>query len=504
MNDFAIWIRGWRGDALVLLAGLVIPFAFAPWSIYPLAIFGVALFMLTLWQTSSKRAFWRGWIFGLAMFAIGVSWVHVSMHRFGGVGIPLSMFITALFVMFLALFTAASAWMTQKLFSKTAQSVYFYALLLFPMNWMLWEWVRSWIFTGFPWLSIGYSQIDSALSGYAPLWGVFSISLAVIWSAGALFCLIMLPSSKRYVIPAVLVLWLLPFGLNQLQWSDQEERSLQVSLIQGNIDQNMKWRPEQRLPTLELYARLSRENWGKDLIIWPETAIPAFYHQAKAYIGSLGQEARMNGSELLIGLPIYDQSSKRYFNSVASVGAHEDFYEKRHLVPFGEYLPLPSLYGWFIETFDIPMSDFSPGVSEQSTLRVASTEVGVTICYEDLFGNEVIEALPAAKFLVNVSNDAWFGDSMAPHQHLEIARMRAKETARYLVRATNTGVSAIINEKGDVLATSPQFTTHVLSGEVQLRSGLTPFAVYGNLPFVGLLFLALILATVFERRARKD
>jgi len=503
VNNSLAFLQGRRGDLTALLAGLMLPMAFAPFNMWPLAVVSLLILFMAWQQVSAKRAFWRGWLFGVGMFTIGVSWVHVSMTRFGGVDELLSMALTLLFALFLALFPALAGGLARR-FKRVEQQPYLQLVVLMPVLWVLLEWVRSWIFTGFPWLTVGYSQIDSPLAGWAPVFGVFGLSLFIAMSAG-LLALIWLQGQTvlRRTAPVLVLLWLLPLLLMRVDWSNPAGDPISVALVQGNVSQDQKWLPEQRIPTLDLYANLSRENWGTDLIVWPETAVPAVYHQIKPFLHAVAQEARMNGSEMLVGIPVYDQRTKHFYNSMLSLGGEELFYFKRHLVPFGEYLPLPDLLGGIINFFQIPMSDFEPGDSEEAPLlRLVGHEAGISICYEDVFGNEVIEALPSAAFLVNASNDAWFGDSMAPHQHLQIARMRSLETARYMLRSTNTGVSAIIDAKGQLLATSPQFAVHVLKGEIQPLTGMTPFAVFGNLPvviFCVLGVLALILVSVFRR-----
>ncbi len=497
------FIRAWRGDALALLAGALVPWAFAPYDGVPLVFLALVLLLLAWLHASPGRAFWRGWLFGLGMFGIGVSWVHVSMSRFGGMSEGLSIALTVAFVMFLAVFPALCGYLWRRWFRRGGLA--FRLLLMLPVLWLLVELLRGYVFTGFPWLNLGYSQIDWPLRGYAPVLGVYGLSLAVVLTAA----LLLYGWLERKRLPAALgglaLLWGLPWGLLQVQWSEPAGKPITVSLIQGNIAQDRKWLPEQRIPTLELYANLSRAHWGADLIVWPETAIPAFYHQVKPYLKAIAEEARMNGSELLLGLPVYDQREKRYYNSMVAMGGMDGFYEKRHLVPFGEYLPWPELLGGVIDFFDIPMSDFSKGDDETPpVLQVAGQKAGISICYEDAFGEEIVAALPEATLLINASNDAWFGDSMAPWQHLQIARMRALETARYLVRATNTGVSAIIDEQGRIRAASPQFEVHVLSGKVQPLTGLTPYAVFANWPLMVAVVLVLLAGLWRQREPRSE
>jgi len=269
------------------------------------------------------------------------------------------------------------------------------------------------------------------------------------------------------------------------------------------VPQNLKWLPEQRQPTIDLYTRLSRQHWAdSDIVIWPETALPAYYHQAERFLQGLAAEAARHGSSLMLGLPVRPASAPdTYYNSVVAVTDPPQVYNKHHLVPFGEYIPLKWLLGSLLDILQVPMADFSRGAARQAPLKVAGQKIAVSICYEDAFGEEVIRALPQATVLVNVSNDAWFGDSLAPHQHLQMARMRSLETARPMFRATNNGISAIIDYRGRVASQSPQFKVFVLSGSVQPRSGATLYVLTGNYLLLALLFFSLLLAVFLRGRS---
>ena len=479
------------------------PFAFAPYELAVLALLSLVLLMLCWTGISSGRAFFRGWIFGLSMFGIGVSWVHISMNQFGGISLSLAALLTTLFIMFLALFPATTGYFARHFSRRGKHQLAREYLLIVPALWVLFEWIRGFIFTGFPWLTVGYSQIDMPIGGFAPLFGVYGISFVLVFSAGLMVYSLLsgIGASSKRVLPVLLILWVVPWLLKQHAWSDAVDDPIKVSMIQGNVSQDQKWLPQQQAPTLDMYTRLSRAHWDSDLVIWPETAIPALYHQVLPFLKNIAQEARMNSSELLVGLPVYNARENEYFNAMLSLGLTEKFYEKKHLVPFGEYLPLKSWLGGVIDFFDIPMSNFVSGRQEKPLLKLAGQPVGISICYEDAFGEEVIDALPEATLLINASNDAWFGDSVAAPQHLQIARMRALETARYLLRSTNTGVSAVINEKGEVEAQSPPFKVDVLTAEIQPMTGMTPYAIFTNIPVVLLAFVMLVVA-FWQGRAR--
>jgi len=493
---------------LPLLAGAALPFAFAPAGVFPLAVISPAV-LFGLWLAMTpRRALVAGYLFGVGFFGVGISWVSISMYRFGGMGAMLAGLTTLLFVLLLALYPALLGWCSRRFFSRLPAPLFL--LLLLPAGWVMLEWVRGWIFTGFPWLGLGYSQTDSPLAGLAPVLGLYGISWAVLLSSALLVLGVrqwrVAGAMRWWPWAGLAALWLGGGLLLLPQWSAPHGKPLTASLIQGNVPQELKWRADQRAPTIDLYTRLSRERWDRDIIIWPETALPAYYHQAETFLNGLAREARENGgATLLIGLPVMGKSeSQGYFNSVVRVGTSSEdpsqFYYKSHLVPFGEYIPLKSTLGNLLKLLQVPMANFSRGAKNQPLITAAGHSVGVSICYEDAFGEEVIRTLPEASLLVNVSNDAWFGDSLAPHQHLQMARMRSMETSRPMLRATNNGVSAIIDERGAVLATSPQFEVAVLDGEIQPRSGATPYVRTGNA--LVLLLMTLVLAVCIWRTRR--
>jgi len=490
--------RAWRGDVLALLAGAALPFAFAPLSWFPLAVISPALLFITWLGATPRRALWRGYLFGLGQFGVGVSWVYVAIHDFGYASVPLAVFLTALFVAFIALFPALTGYFAARLFPLPDNRK---ILLAFPAAWTLFEWLRGWIFTGFPWLNIGYSQIDAPLSGIAPLLGVYGVSWATVFSAALLIVLLCAEKSmKLRALVALALLWGGSALLGRMEWTQPLDAPLKVSLVQGNIPQDIKWQPEQRQRTLDLYAGLTRQRWGDDLIVWPEAALTVFYHEiAGNYLARLGDEARAQGTDLIIGLSVADLETRRYYNSMMSVGTSEGFYFKRHLVPFGDYVPFEKWLRGLIKFFDLPMSGYSPGPERQALLAAAGYKVGVSICYEDIFGEEIIEGLPEAALLVNGTNNAWYGDSLAPHQALQMSRMRALETGRAMLRATTNGISAIIDARGKILARSPQFETHVVTGEAQPRRGAAPYVRWGNYPVLALL-LFLFAWLLFPRK----
>lgn len=476
-------------------AGALSVLAFAPFSLYPLALAG-PLLLLWLWRDATPRfGFQSGWAYGLGLLGFGVFWLHISIDQFGNMGTVAAMAITLLFVLAIALYYGLVGWLTARLWQAGMGGWWLFGLV--PSLWVLGEWLRGWILTGFPWLLLGYSQIDSPLGGYAPLFGVYGVSWLLLLSVALLFRLLSPAVTGRlWMAGGLVLLWGGGLLLNLVTWTEPAGPPLKVSMIQGNIAQEAKWQRDSLRPTLALYTDLTRENWQSDLVIWPETAVPAFAHQVEELLlQPLTEEALANQSALLIGIPMWDTESGAYYNSMISLGQERGSYAKRHLVPFGEFMPLKRWLGPLIQWLQIPMSDFTPGDSARPLLRVAGYWAGISICYEDAFGEEVIEALPQAAFLVNASNDAWFGDSLAPSQHLEIARMRALESGRYLLRSTNTGISALIDPKGKVRDFSPAFQQHVLSGEIIPMQGATPYVRIGNWGVV--LFSCFLLLIVF-------
>lgn len=487
----------WKGLG-ALLCGAVMPLGFAPFDWYPVPLAALAVFILLLFGTPARSSAWLGWLFGLGQFTAGVYWVHISIHYYGNAGLTLSLASMLLLVAYLALYPALMAW----LLARLAPGRVWYMSLAFPAAWTITEWLRSWLFTGFPWLNLGYSQIDSELLGFAPILGVYGISFITALSAGMLALL--LSGEARVRVSgalALLLIWLTGWGLDQVQWTRVAGEPLQATLVQGNIPQELKWKPEQQHATLDRYVEMTEQHADSDLVVWPETAIPAFYDQVvQEFLVPLRQTMQAADVSLVTGVPVLDRSRWDYYNAIISLDQPGEFYYKVHLVPFGEYLPLRDWLENLLSFLPVPQADFSAGTLDQPLLRAAGYPVGVSICYEIAFGEELIHTLPDAALLINVSNDAWFGDSLAPHQHLEMARMRARETERYMLRATNTGISAIIDYAGRITVRSEQFVAETVTGQVVPRSGATPYVRWGNWPVVVFSVLSLLLLVLVRRQ----
>jgi len=474
---------------------------FAPFSIYSAPFVSLALFYELLDKSTPREGFLVGWAFGVGLMGFGIYWIRISLNEYGNMAPWLAQLMTFLLVAAMALYYAAAGALVSRLRSGP---FWIGPLLVFPSIWVLAEWLRGWLFTGFPWLAIGYSQIDSPLSGLAPVLGVYGISLAVALCAGLFWTFVRRGGRARYAaLSGFVLIWLISATLGRIEWTEPAGEGFRATVVQANIPQSVKWDPDARIPSLRAYLELTRANWDSELIVWPETAVPDFLHQVrKVFIEPLAEEAREQGAELVIGIPVMDLEARAYFNGMISTGTAEDIYRKRHLVPFGEFIPFKGLLGPIAGAFDVPMSDFSAGEAQRPLLRVGKRLAGASICYEDTFPAEVKEALPEAAYLINISNDAWFGDSLAPYQHLEMARMRALENERWLVRSTNTGISAILDDRGRIAGIVPAFERGAFSAEVQPRRGATPFARLGNWLAVGLTLLILAVAVLYGRRCK--
>ncbi|MDH3688899.1 MAG: apolipoprotein N-acyltransferase [Gammaproteobacteria bacterium] len=484
------------GHLIAVVAGLVTPLAFAPFGLFPLGVLAPALLFVCWIDVTPARAMLRGFLFGLGMFGFGVSWVYVSLHNFGNMPPVLASVAVAGFTVLLAGIPALAG-LLQGLLCR--DQVVVQSVLVIPAVWVLMEWVRSWLLTGFPWMSLGYSQVGYPLGAAAPWIGVYGVGLAVAVSAGAVALL--LRSPRRYGAPCALILiglWALFGSAGRVDWVEPEGKELSVALIQGNVPLEDKWDQARRPEILSRYVEMSAPYVDADLIVWPESAAPYYVDElSEGFWDTLNRHP----ADYILGVleRVSIDSNLVYYNSVVATTDRERFYRKHHLVPFGEYLPWKPLFGWIIAYLDIPMADFSPWDNEQTRLMAAGQPIGITICYEDAFTDEVLRSLPDATMLVNVSEDGWFGDSLAPHQRLQIARMRALETGRPMLRAANTGISAVIDHRGQVVVASAQFETMVLEGDVRPMVGTTPFARFGNVP---VLVISICLVVIGWMRGR--
>jgi apolipoprotein N-acyltransferase len=504
------WTSRWS-PLIALAAGALNVFAFAPFGLWPLQIATMALvFWLVLRVPSPKRAALTGWAYSFGWTAAGVHWLYISMHQYGGLPGWMAVIAVALLAACIALFSAlamaGSVWLKQRLSLAPAVVL----LLVLPSAWTVSEWLRGWVFTGFPWVTSGYAHSAGPLAGFAPLAGVYGLAWLSALIAGSVVLLL----SKRRAIALPALILAAGFGLKPVEWTEANGAPISVRLLQGNVAQDMKFAPEVIADTLSLYHDMIRAA-PADLIATPETAIPLFARQLPPdYLGRLTGFAQETKSHVVLGIPLSDGPTS-YANSVlgfAPAPAAKPYrYDKHHLVPFGEFIPLGAR--WFVNMMNIPLGDFTRGGLLQQPFAVKDQWVMPNICYEDLFGEEIaaqlaashFSGMPQATLLLNVSNIAWFGDSIALPQHLQISQMRALETGRPMLRATNTGATAIINPKGEVTAQLPPFERGVLTASVQGYKGLTPYSYYGNALAISLAFIALGAACLSRRgKVRKS
>lgn len=498
------WQKRWGRELVALLGGVLYPLAFAPFQFYWLAPLCLALLFYSVHdETRLKALLLRGWLFGMGMFGVGVSWVYVVIHDFGYTGMVLAVLMTLLFVAFMALFPVLAMWIHHRLLRRSHAVPAMTILLLLPLSWLLMEWTRGWLLTGFPWLQAGFAMTEGPLQGYAPVTGVLGLTAIVSWSGALVLWAGLQQRRWRWVSPLLIVLWGTGWALDTVQWTTTAGEPLKVSLVQGSLPQITKWDDAQIKHRLETYASLTQPEMGEvDVVVWPENSVTVYYQHLKdSYFAPLAEQARNTGTDLILGLPVVIDDEGRYHTSMMTLGRSQGFYHKRHLVPFGEYVPLESVLRGLIAFFDLPMSGFSPGPAEQDLLKVADQPALVTICYEDAFSAEWRHDAVRASLLINGSNNAWYGDSLAQPQHLQIARMGTLEAGRPLLRATTNGISALVNHRGEVLARAPQFQTHVLRGVVQPMQGATPYLLLGNYPLLGL--MAVLLIGIWLRGAGK-
>ncbi len=491
------WIKrpGWPGHLLALAAGALTPLALSPFNLWPVELLSIALFYLGLRALSPKAALLRGWCYGFGLFVAGTSWVYVSIHDYGSASAPLAAFLTFGFVAGLGLFFALPAWLWARWLRRDEAPLA--DALAFAALWVAQEAFRGWFLTGFPWLYAGYSQLEGPLAGLAPVGGVWLLSFCLALSAVLLANLRRTRVRPLFFAMGLVLLatpWVAGQALKGHAWTTAAGAPLKVAAMQGNIAQNMKWDPEQLHAQLNLYRDMSFTSQQADLIIWPETAVPILKEFAEGYLTVMGRFAEDRKSALITGVPIRqdnERGQKRYYNGIVVVGEGEGTYLKQKLVPFGEYVPLQEVLRGLIAFFDLPMSDFARGSSEQPLLEAKGYKIAPYICYEVVYPEFAAGLAAQSQLLLTISNDAWFGTSIGPLQHLQMAQMRALEAGRWMIRATNNGVTVLIDPFGAIREELPQFKRATLYGEVEPREGLTPYLRWRAWPLIvlcGLLF----------------
>jgi apolipoprotein N-acyltransferase len=481
-------LKSGKNAFFAVLMGILLTMAFAPYDYAYVSLISLS-FLYFFWYQCGKRAFRTGYFFGLGLFGSGINWVYISIHDYGGADSVSSGLLTGLLVAVWALFPAITGLLISRsfIFNNSLLRITLSALL-----WVLVEYFRgNWLLNGFPWLQIAYTQLSTPLAGYAPVFGVYGVGFLLAISAFAVVEMLIKKLALFRGLLLIVVIWGVGSLLKTIEWTQSAGEPIKITLLQGNISQGQKWLPDQRLNTLRLYRDMTEQHWDSNVIIWPETAVPAFLSQVKTnYIEPLALIALQHHVDLLLGVPINGQNGE-YYNGVLALGHGWQEYHKIHLLPFGEYLPLQPLSGWISKLVQIPLGDFTPGENSQALLSAAGHPFLSTICYEDVFGEQVAKQVEKAKYIVNFTNDAWFGDSSEPYQHMQMAQMRALETGRFLVRATNTGLTGFVAPDGSITKQAPLFTTTALTDSIIPMSGVTPYSVVGDAGAFGIEFIML-------------
>ena len=473
--------------AFALLAGLLLPLSLAPFDYWWSALVAIVLLLAVLNGATFSQAITRWYLFGIGQYLLGASWVFVSINTHGGAGVFLAGTLTGAFIAAISLVVLIQGIVYHKYFANRMIWV-----IAFPSLWFLKEWSTTWLLSaGFPWALLGYGQIETFFSGFAPVFGVLGLSFVVALVACLFYAGVIQMANRRFHWwGGALAVCFLGAILSTLEHTQPAAEPLEVSLVQGNVAQQTKWRRDMINPIIQNYTDLSEQEWGRDLVIWPEAAITVFEDSADNLLSFWDTQGKERGTALLLGIPSRDDGA--YYNSAVMVGLGSGKYIKRHLVPFGEYVPMEDYLRGVIEFFDLPMSHNKPGPDEQSLYRIGDLSIALSICYEIAFPDLVREDAAESALLATISNDTWFGESLGPHQHMQMAQMRALENGRYLVRGTNNGITAIVNHKGLIVDRLPQFEAGVLRGLVVPMTGTTPYSRWGDWPLLASLVLMLV------------
>lgn len=479
---------------LATVAGALNALSFAPFGWWPLSIISIGI-LFTIWLFStSRQAIFSGLFFGLAVFGVGVSWIYISLNTYGGMPPAVAGFSIFLGVAFISLYPMLCGWV-QSWFSGWNANLRL--CFIMPSLWIIVEWLRGWLFTGFPWLSTGYAYLDTPLSNFAPIGGVYLVGFLAVLSIGSLIAVLRHVSIGNSAMAILLLIgWAIGWQLNETAWTRAEGEPLNVAIVQNNVPLNEKWDQELTDATIENYLQSSRSLTDQDLIVWPEAAVPEYLDSLS---NEFWRELETHPADFIFGVLHRDslKGNSEYYNSVAAVTDQIMIYRKQHLVPFGEYFPMQWLFGPLIRMLDIPMSEFTGWKSPQYPLLAANNYFAVSICFEDAFPNDIRPQIENAGVLLNVSEDIWFGDSLAPHQRLQMARFRSRESERPMIRSSNNGLSSLINWKGGIDVFAPQFVQHVVKGQIQPRTGVTPYVAFGDSPVLSLVGLWLAIAVIF-------
>lgn len=491
-------LPNWLQLVIALLAGCLVPLSFAPFNIWPLGILALGIFALLINQQSLKAVWWRSWCFGVGMYGLGVSWIYVSISGFGDAPAPLAAFLVAIFVFFMAAFFSLPFYAFGRWFCRHPLSL----IIAFPATWLISEWLRTWLLTGFPWLLIGYADLTNWLSGWAPVVGVMGLSLLSAFTASVLAHLIYHPTKTRNLVlggSAVIFIWGAGFALQKVEWTKISHTATSVAIVQPNVSQEDKWHSGFQQTNFDLLRSKTEPLWGHKLIIWPEAAIIQPYSTVLPFLNEMNRKAADSESGLITGIIFDDQDKEVYYNSVVTFGKAIGIHHKRKLVPFGEYVPFEALRN-LIEFFNLPTSIISLGPEEQHGLKVDDLMIAPSACYEVAFPDLIAKNAVDSQLLISVSNLGWFGDSLGRHQFMQMAQMRALETQHYYAYSTNNGPSAIFDRKGKITAQTKAFEQTSLSSEIFAVEGSTPFMRFGSLPLVAISILGLVLLRVFGKK----
>lgn len=489
----------WQVRLIACISGAIAVLAFAPFSIWPLAILSLAVLFYLFLVLPQQQTVMVGYFYGLGFFGVGVSWVFNSIYEFGQAAVPVAVIITLGFVLILSCYPALVAWCFNFWRRKGLRGN---TIFILPALWVLSEWLRAWVLTGFPWMQMGYSQLHTPLSGMAPILGALGVSWLVATIAILLARSVMPSPWSRYryllLIVGVVGIGLVTSFLDQTRVAGE---SVRVTLVQGNIAQENKWEPDWLRPTIDRYTEHTLAHLDSRLVVWPEVALPGYHQQFETVLQPLVAKAAASGTSIITGT-LTAEDNKAY-NSVVLLSetpaTEASIYRKRHLVPFGEYLPFADLIKVFGSLVVLPAGNMGAG-QQANIIFDGDLKIASSICYEDAYGNEMADMLPEANVLLNVSNDAWFGDSFAPHQHLEIAQMRALELGREMMRANNTGITAFIDHRGKVRQRAAQFEVVAISDTITPRAGRTLYVLWENYGVVVLMLLVLLLSAVLPAR----
>ena len=482
----------------IISGALFVP-GVAPMSAWPSTLLSIAALLYLMHRKSQQSAFFIGWLYGVGLFGAGVSWVYVSIQVHGQAPPLLAGTLTALFCLGLATLTG----LQMALYRRCSRGRKTPSSLLFAAIWVLFEWLRSWLFTGFPWLYAGYIALDTPAAGWAPVVGVYGLSFLIAGLSAAIGSLALNNASTLRKKGAEASIWVIiiltGMPLSAVSWTQDRSAPLTVAIYQPNIPLEKKWDRRYFRAIQQQYTDNSRPYFkNTDLVLWPESALPTYKDRIEDYLSLVSTEATETGTTLITGIPTRDAQGG--YNSIVALGLGAGEYRKQKLVPFGEYVPFEENLRGLIQFFDLPMSNFIPGPNVPPILSAGPLKVASFICYEIVYPDFVWQGARDAALLVTVSNDSWFGHSIGPLQHLQMARFRALETGRPLLRGTNNGVSAIIDHKGDLLVATPQFEEVVITGEVQPKTGLTPLMWLGSTPILA--FCGLLIAAAAYRRQR--